>query len=185
MAQLQLILATPENGLMNAVIAEWDKQLVSQKLPKSILDSLRTYEAQIKPDRSYGVYVLCDVGKNGLGKPPYEAFVHVNHAFPKTPKPVLRLTWSRLAPRYEWEENQADNHGRIFGALINNALALSESSLKSQELKLYLFSAADRSYGRKFVASLKEAEKLTSFKLPLSVSVRGSWLHLNRTGHKS
>ena len=178
MPVLKLILATQENGLMQAVIAEWDKQLSAQKMPKSALESVRTYEAQLRPDKTYGVYVLCNIAGDDVPKSPFEAFVHVNHAFSKTPKPILRLTWSRIAPRYEWE-NPVENHARIFASLIGDALRLSRADFKSDELKIYLYSNADRSYGRNFALALKQTETLTSNKLPFKVATRGSWLHFN------
>ena len=157
---------------MTKVVAEWDRQLVSQKLPRSTLDAVRTYEAQLKPDRTYGVYILCSPNEVGGGEPPYEAFVHVNHAFPRSSKPVLRMTWNRLAPRYEWAADPAAEHARVFTGLVIGGLGLTKGPLKSAEMKMHLFNHADRTFGRWF------AGNLTGFSLPFNVTVQGNWLHL-------
>ena len=173
MSELKLVLASPANGLMERLIAEWDGQLRAQRLPKDVLDAVRRYEAELVPDKTYGVYVLCGDGA-GHGGAPYEAFVHVNHAHPKTPKPVLRLTWSRLAPKYEWVRDPAAEHARIFASLVNGAIALAGGPLKSMEIKMYLLNQADRTFGGLF------AEALTGSALPFTVRVRGNWLHLTQ-----
>lgn len=178
MVGLKLVKATPENGLMNTVISDWDKQLSSQRLPKGALDSLRSYEANLKPDKTYGVFILCDTDKHGKAKAPFEAFVHINHAHPKSPKPTLRLVWSGLAPRYEWEDGVAENHARIYSDIITNAITLSLGLFSSHEIKLYLFNSADRKWGHEFADSIRRTEALTSKRLPLDVRIRGSWLHL-------
>jgi hypothetical protein len=61
-----LILASHDNDLMSKVIADWDKQLAALRLPKAALDGMRGYEAQLKPDKTYGVFILCSPdGKGG------------------------------------------------------------------------------------------------------------------------
>ena len=172
MTRQSLVLATPENCIIDKLIAEWDKQLTALKVPKAALASVRTYEVQLKPDKVYGVYVLCTPDGNGGGHGPFDAFVHINHAFPRSPKPTLRLTWNRLAPRFESVADPGAEHARVFSGIIGNALSLSEGSLKSSEIKVYLYNAADRNFSRAFAASL------TGVALPLHVAVRGNWLHI-------
>jgi hypothetical protein len=172
MSNLSLVLATPGNDLMNKVIAEWDKQLAAQKLPRSALDAVRSYEAQLKPDKAYGVYVLCQPDGKGGGRTPYEAFVHINHAFPKSSDPILRLTWNRLAPRFDWIADPVEEHARVFASIFANAMGLAKNPLKASEIKMYLYNRADRAWGRRFV------DALTPLPVPFNVSVRGGWLHL-------
>lgn len=172
MSTQSLVLATPENDLIKKLIAEWDKQLTAQRIPKEALASVRTYEAQLQPDRVYGVYALCTPDGKGGGHGPFDAFVHINHAFPRSPKPTLRLTWGRLAPRLEWASDPAAEHARVFSAIIANALSLSRGAFKSEEIKVYLYNAADRAFGRSFATALTKVE------IPFQVSVRGNWLHL-------
>ncbi|WP_158926729.1 hypothetical protein [Acidisphaera sp. S103] len=172
MSNLNLVLASPANQLMANVITEWDRQLASQKIPKSALDAVRTYEAQLQPDKTYGVYILCSPDGMGGGKPPYEAFVHVNHAFPKSPKPMLRMTWNRLAPRYEWSANPINDHARVFTGIVTGGLKLIGGPLPSKEMKVYLYNHADRAFGKRFVGAL------TGMPLPFNVSLQGNWLHL-------
>ncbi|MBW4093258.1 MAG: hypothetical protein HIU82_19480 [Proteobacteria bacterium] len=157
---------------MAKVIADWDKQLAAQKLPKSALDAVRNYEVQLKPDKSYGVYVLCEPDGNGGGKAPFDAFVHANHQFPRSPNPTLRLVWNRLAPRYEGVSDQIHDHARILSTIVGDALHLSQNALKAAEVKMYLYNYADRAWGRRF------AEALTGLPVPFNVSVKGGWLHL-------
>ena len=171
MADLFLVKATPDNHLMNQVITDWDKQLAAHKIPKSALDAVRTYEAQLKPDKSYGVFVLCEPTGDGGGRAPFEAFVHINHAFPNSIKPTLRLTWNRLAPRYEQVADSATEHARVFSLIASNALFLARGAFKSSEIKIYLHSHADRVHGKAFAANL------TAVELPFNVRVRSSWLH--------
>ncbi len=172
MSDLSLVLASPDNQLMAKVIADWDRQLISQKLPRSALDAVRTYEAQLQPDKTYGVYILCTPNGIGGGDPPYEAFVHVNHAFSKSPKPMLRMTWNRLAPRYEWTVDPEKEHARVFSGIVIGGLTLTKGPLSSVEMKVYLYNHADRAFGRRFVGAL------TGLPLPFNVSLQGNWLHL-------
>ena len=172
MSQLKLILATPQNGLMANVIAEWDRQLMSRRFPKSALEAVRTYEAQLQPDKAYGVYVLCTPDGTGGGTGPYEAFVHVNHAFPRSQNPTLRMTWNRLAPRYEWSTEPVEDHARVFANMLFGCMELSRGPLVSSEIKILLYNHADRSFARRFVGGL------TGIPLPFSVSLQGNWLHL-------
>jgi len=172
MARQSLVLATPQNCIIEKLIAEWDKQLTALKVPKLALASVRTYEGQLKPDKVYGVYVLCTPDGNGGGAGPFDAFVHINHAFPRSAKPTLRLTWNRLAPRFESVADPASEHARVFSGIMSNAISLSQGPLNSSEIKFYLYNAADRNFSRTFAASL------TEFGLPLHVAVRGNWLHV-------
>jgi len=87
---------------------------------------------------------------------------------------VLRLSWSRLAPKYEWVRDPAAEHARIFASLVYGAIALARGPLKSLEIKLYLLNQADRAFGGLF------AKALTGSALPYTVSVRGNWLHLTQ-----
>ena len=167
-----LVKATPANGIIGRLIAEWDHQLTSHKVPRQALASIRTYEAQIQPNAVYGVYVLCTADGMGGGTAPFDAFVHINHAYPKTPNPVLRLIWSRLAPRLHWTTDPASEHARVFAAIITNALALSLGELKSSEIKFYLYNAADLAFGRMFAST----SSLPQFNF--DVAVRGAWLHI-------
>ena len=171
MPGLELVLASPANGLMQRLIAEWDGQLRARRAPKEILDAVRRYEGVLVPDGAYGVYVLCCRDGEGHGQAPYEALVHVNHAHPGSTKPVLRLTWSRLAPRYEWVRDPVEQHSRIFSSLVYGAIGLALGPLKSLEIKMYLFNRADQAFGRRFAAGL------TAAALPFTLRVRGNWLH--------
>ena len=168
----KLVRVSPENRIMNKLISEWDAQLTEQDVPTEALASIRTYEAQLRPDAVYGVFALCTPDQQGGGDGPFDAFVHLNHAFARTSKPQLRLVWSRLAPRCEVATDPAEEHARIFSTIINNALTLSKGVFKSTEIKIYLLNSADRMFGRTF------ATTLTGVALPFSVSARGSWLHI-------
>ena len=179
MVDLRLVQASPDNGLMKRLIAEWDRQIVAQRYPKEVLDAIRRYEAELKPDKTYGVYVLCRQGEGGIGHSPYEAFVHINHAHPKSNKPILRLIWSRLAPKYEWVADPVEEHSRIFSSVVYSAAELAKNDLKSSEVKIYLLSRADRSFGKRF------ATALTGATLPFTVSARGNWLHLAMRNEQS
>lgn len=172
MAELTLIKATSENDLMTRVLSAWDKQAASARLPSSALNAIRNYEAQLKPSKTYGVYILCDPGADETGRAPYDALVHINHAFPKSPKPTLRLVWQRLAPKYEWAQDPAADHARITSGIVGCALRMSQHDLKSAEMKLYLTSHVDRTYGRAIASSLTRLPDM-----PFDVRVRGSWLH--------
>lgn len=177
---LKLLLSTPENRLMESIIADWDKQLASQKLPKSILNSLRNYEAQLKPDKTYGVYVLCNQAEDGEYLPPYEAFVHVNHAHPKSKNPVLRLTWSRIAPCHEWSDNHKEKLAEIWAMLFFRAYEMAKGSNKSSEIKFYLLTNAERAWAREFSIALNLASRGLTSSPPdqIKASVKGSWLHI-------
>jgi hypothetical protein len=171
MSDQSLVLATRENGLIEKLIGEWDKQLTAQKIPKEALSSVRTYEAQLQPDKVYGVFALCTPDGKGGGNGPFDAFVHLNHAFPKHPKPTLRLTWRRLAPRLERAPDPVAEHGRVFSGIVGNAIKLSQGVFKSTEIKVYLYNAADLAFACAFVAAL------TPLSLSVQASVRGNWLH--------
>lgn len=84
-----LIMASPDNHLMDKVITDWDRQLAALRLPKTALDGMRNYEGQLKPDKRYGVYVLCTPDGHGGGRAPYDAFVHMNHQWPSSSRPYL------------------------------------------------------------------------------------------------
>jgi hypothetical protein len=172
LAEQSLVLATPENGLIAKLLEEWDGDLASRRIPKDVLGNIRTYEAQLKPSRTYGVFVLCEPDEMDGGNGPFDAFVHVNHAFPRHPKPILRLTWNRIAPRFEWASDPALEHGRIFAAIASNALRLAQGPFKSSEIKIFLYNAADRQFGRTF------ASTLTTMTEKVHVAVRGNWLRL-------
>lgn len=171
MAELALVKATSENGLMARVLAAWDKQAAAHKLPPAALDAIRNYEGQLQPGKDYGVYIVCQTSRSGGGAP-YEGLVHINRAYPKSPKPILRLIWSRLAPKYEWSDDPVTDHARIFSAVIGGALRLSQSELTSSEVKLYLPGHIDRAYGKGLAASLTMMPDM-----PFDTRVRGNWLH--------
>ena len=174
MAVMDLVLTTPENGLITKVISAWDKQVSSLRAPQgSMVQSLRTYEAALQPDKTYGVYIFCSPDASSAGRPPYDALVHINHAFPKSPKPILRLVWLKIAPKYEWSDNLPVEHARIFSGILGAALRLSEGALKSPEIKLYLVNHTDRAYGKLLAAHLTSLPAL-----PFHTRVKGSWLHL-------
>lgn len=132
---------------------------------------MRNYELLLVPDKKYGVWVLCDPDHGT--RAPYDALVHINHAFPRSPKPTLRLLWLRIAPKYERSSDMVGDHSRIFAGVLGEALRLSKGNLKSSEIKMYLPNNMDRMYARHMAVSLTSLPGV-----PFDGRVRGNWLHL-------
>jgi len=173
---LQLIRATPDNGLFDELMAAWTPQLRQDDAPVEyytpMLDHARKISGEHPQDPRYGIFVL--VEPNGAGTPAaFEGIVHVNHAWPKLPDATLRLVWNLIAPHYQYEEVVPERIARIMSGFLTEALKLCGNDMPARHVKMYLGNAVDREYAKVAVGFMELSYPGFSF------AVRGNWLHIS------
>lgn len=117
----------------------------------------------------YGVYALTDDETNCHG------LAHFNRALlPGTQGWTLRVVWTLLAPRYDYEELSDEKTAEIISGILFSSFKLCrDGGLASENLKLHMPSRDDRRL------AVLLAKGLENDSQGMQVSVRGNWLHLD------
>ncbi|MPY72008.1 MAG: hypothetical protein GEU92_18245 [Alphaproteobacteria bacterium] len=178
MPDFSLVRATAENKLLIRLRTSWERQVddVAKGWLDNQLDHALKIAADDPADPRYGIYVLCDGDGDGRPRAPYEAFVHVNHAWPKSAKDsTVRLVWGAVAPKYMAQTLANVDRAKVLSSVIYSALALAAGEMPSKHVKIYLGGAVDKSFAHLFCSLLN----------PMVIDrmharVRGTWLHLER-----
>src|SRR6266481_7548537 len=148
---LKLARATTENNFFQKLRAEWDQQMKrGQEISpedyyQTMMDHAEKISKEYPQDKKYGIFILAESDKDG-GIGSCEGMVHVNHAWPKTADPTLRLVWNLIAPRYQFEDENPTQLAAIMTGFVLGALELCDGDMRSKKIKLYLGNAIDRQY---------------------------------------
>jgi hypothetical protein len=119
-------------------------------------------------ENNYGIFCLEENSR-------FEAIMHVNVAnIPGFKGAVLRILWILMAPEYDFGDASEQKITRIASSLINEALRLSDSELKSDHIKIHLGNISDRQYFHNFSELLKGMPYFTDSR------VVGNWFHLSK-----
>jgi len=176
MAKLQLVRATPQNGIWSRLEKAWQSQLETHDAPqdwaKPYLEHARSIVAESPQEARYGIYVACG-SREGNPSTPYEGFVHVNFKLPKTSAAEIRLVWNRIAPKYQFEDLR-EEVGDIQSAFINGALGLSEDHGKNPPIRMFLGNPIDQQFGRNFSRIISGIPGMQ-----IKAIVRGNWLYIS------
>ena len=171
----RLVRADCWNEHFGALESEWEQQVTtfddSIDYESARMQHARSIAAEDPPSKVYGIFVLHDDAAQPGRR--YSGLVHVNHAFPKTSKPILRMVWVLLAPIYDYQDVEPNEIADITGTILHDGIKLCQSDMWSVEMKLHLGSSLDRRY------ALGVARGLQLYKPEIQAAVRGNWLHLN------
>lgn len=174
--KLVLKRATPENGLFNRLKAEWDSQFAQlEDAPEEYYRPMMSHAEGISKedpqDKVYGIFVLCDLDEKGdiLG---CEGMVHINHKFPKSNDPELRMVWNLLAPKYDGNEEQNVPISIVLAAFFVEGIRLCMADMKSKSMRMYLGNAMSREFALAFSGYMANSDP--NFKFAL----KGGWLHI-------
>lgn len=176
MSKLELIRATPANGLFQRLKDEWQAQLAHEDAPTTLYIPMMEHAERISkedpPDKRYGIFVVARLDDEG-NEEAREGLVHINHALPKTSAAALRLVWNLVAPRYAYEEIEPGHLGGILATFLTGALRLSTTDMRSGEVRMYLGNAMDRAFAKMIIERI--ADQLPEFKF----AIGGGWLHIS------
>ena len=177
MAKLKLVEATAANGIWGRLLTNWEKQLKAHGDPEGwaqpYLDHATKIVNESGNDPRYGIFVVCGERK-GVPSAPYEGYVHVNFKLPKTPHSEIRLVWSRIAPRFQFEDLR-DQVAEVQATFLFGALELTTSRRAKPPIKMFLGNPIDIAFGRNFalIVNRMPAKRLNAL-------VRGNWLYISR-----
>ena len=117
-------------------------------------------------DPNYGIYAIVMGGD-------YHGLVHVNCAgLPKTRGQTLRLVWTLLSPRYDFEDIGAQEFGTVAAELVSGALAVAKGDMASHHVKIHAASNSDRQFFKSVVHQISATRPDAQFAL------RGNWLEI-------
>lgn len=174
---MQFVRANNQNNLLRKAQLSWEKQV--SKDARRWLDNQMEYAAGIAAedpaDKRYGIYVLCHPNSTGEPRAPFEGFSHINHAYPNTSKPELRLVWGTLAPKYRDQTLSNTERATVMAAYIHSGIALSNAELPSTTVKLYLGAGVDKAFAKLFVTSVNPLVSEI-----FHAKVHGNWLHIDK-----
>ena len=169
--------ATPDNGLFGQLKIEWAGQLQSDEdapieYYTPMMEHAESISGENPQDSRYGIFVLADIDDDGSVLA-CEGLVHINHAWPKSKDPVLRLVWNLIAPKYQYADDLIEPVARIMTGFITESLKLCWDDMPSRELKIYLGNAIDREYATIAASIMQTTNPDFGF------AVHGNWLHIS------
>lgn len=171
---LELVRATPENGIFDRLKTEWDIQLEHDDAPAGVYVPMMEHAAKVCSEyhqaKGYSIFVVLDTQPDGTVV--HEGLIHINHIFPGTKAPTLRLIWNLIAPRYAYEEVNPKHIASILSTFLAGALKLASDTMPSKEVKMYLGNAIDRTFAEALVKVL--GAKIRNLKF----AIHGGWLHI-------
>lgn len=165
-----LIRATAENGLLERLKNDWDRQLAGDDEPRDYyevwIERAREIASEDPADPRYGIYVLqTDFDEKSL-----DGIVHVNHKLPRTSDAEVRLVWSILAPKFSRVEAETEELSEVVGGFLYGGLRLAATEMQADAMRMYLQNQSERQYARAVALALRH------FLPDLRVSMAGSWL---------
>lgn len=176
----KLIQATSENGFFNKLTESWDLQLKEQGEDANIdfyklrLDHAQEiiYERDKDAADVYGIFIIAEFDEDDEIID-YQGLVHVNHAHPKSPHPILRMVWHVFPPHATADENNGAFYSHMLTAMMFGGIRLAISDMKASEFKLYLQNKSDRDFAKNMCGFMNQE------KPELNARIGGSWIHFD------
>lgn len=176
---MRLLRADAENGHFEALEREWSEQIRRladfEEYESVRLAHARGIVAEDPQPKNYGIFVVVD--ESDETDHHYKAFVHVNHAFPKTSSATLRMVWVVMAPKYDFEDPDTMEVAEITTTILYGGVELCQTAMTSYALKMHLGGSIDRGYASGIASNLRREMPF------LKSAVRGNWLHLDGIPH--
>ena len=176
---LTLMRATPENGHFTALDGEWSLQLRGfgedpKEYESPLFEHAREISSETPQDAKYGLFVIRDTAAEvGYG---YKGMVHINHALPGCTHATVRMVWMLMAPIFDFADPNLDELADIASAFLDGGLALCRHDMPSNNLRMHLSGAMDRSFAAGLARGLQRM--FPSYR----VAIKGNWLHVDNIG---
>ena len=169
---MPLVRVQVDTPMWRHIVAQWTSECAlfneqfSDFAPATMAHALKI-ASENPPDPTYGIYAIV---LDGL----FHGLVHVNCAgLPKTQGQTLRLVWTLLSPRYDFDEITPEDFATVAAELIDGALATAKSEMISHQIKIHAASNSDRQFFQSVGERISASEAGASFK------VRGNWLEIS------
>jgi len=158
------------NDLFEVILEDWEDQckgygedILDYALP-SLSHARKIINEDINSD--YSIYGCYQAGK-------CDCLIHVNCALlPKTQGYTLKFMWILLAPKFDFEDVDADLLAVVSSQIVEGAVSLCKADSRSRHVKIHLSNMGDRRFFLGVAFGLKSSAQIES------ADVKGNWLQM-------